>query len=178
MQQEEIDRIIEGVSKKTTDQVDKRLGEAFKHIDDRLTEHTNINLRAHAEHRAAIGKLRRNMISLWRTVRGSDPPPDNDPSDSPLTAPPVPLDELARQGDAKASQADLELDALEARVIVIEQDTAAIKAKTEQTHLETVAQTQILKRLDAVAANPLVRRVAYVLGTAILLWFAAHGVRP
>lgn len=56
-------------------------------------------------------------------------------------------------------------------------DAAIAKLVVKVTGLEDTQQKQlaILTRLDAVAANPTVRRVAYALGTALLAYLAAKG---
>jgi P-type conjugative transfer protein TrbJ len=50
---------------------------------------------------------------------------------------------------------------------------AAIDALTAMQ----VKQTAILERLDKVAANPMVRRVAYLIGLAIAGWLASKGIK-
>ncbi len=64
------------------------------------------------------------------------------------------------------SKANLEQDAAMAHVI-------AKVASLEETQTQQLA---ILKRLDAVAANPMVRRVAYAIGSAILIYLASKGL--
>jgi chromosome segregation ATPase len=56
-------------------------------------------------------------------------------------------------------------------------DIDALKAETAQQSAELAKQTAILTRLDAVAANPMVRRVAYLIGLAIAGWLASRGVK-
>lgn len=50
-------------------------------------------------------------------------------------------------------------------------------ADIDALKLETAEQTAILKRLDTIAANPMVRRVFYLLGLAIAGWLASKGVK-
>lgn len=56
-------------------------------------------------------------------------------------------------------------------------DIEALKAETAQQSAELAKQTAILTRLDAVAANPMVRRVAYLIGLAIAGWLASKGIK-
>lgn len=72
----------------------------------------------------------------------------------------------------KESDVNLKQDAALAEVLVTQ------KAHGEKLAALTVAQDEqlsILKRLDAVAANPLVRRIAYAVATALLTYLAAKG---
>lgn len=170
MDEQQIKAIIEGVTKN----VDSKLSEAFHVIDARLSEHSNINLAAHQEHTKAINGLRRNMITLWRHVRGpgSDPPDDG----SEVTIPPVGL-------DAKASQTDLEVDALRGEMIA-----GFSKVEDRQKKFETKfdakqdAQTEILKRVDKLTENPTVKkwgeRIFVAVAMAVLSWLARGQVLP
>jgi archaellum component FlaC len=56
-------------------------------------------------------------------------------------------------------------------------DIDALKAETAEQSAELAKQTAILTRLDAVAAHPLARKVAYAVGIAILAWLGSKGVR-
>lgn len=55
----------------------------------------------------------------------------------------------------------------------------ALAAKVDTIDVKTDAQTEILNRLEKgaakLAANPIVRSIAVMLGTAALTWLAAHG---
>lgn len=74
----------------------------------------------------------------------------------------------AVSGDvARESQANHDQDAAIANIVT---DVAALK-ETNKTQLA------ILERLDKVAANPMVRRVAYAVAVAVLGYFAATGRR-
>jgi chromosome segregation ATPase len=53
----------------------------------------------------------------------------------------------------------------------------AVEAETMKQSKELAKQTAILTRLDAVAAHPLARKVAYAVGIAILAWLGSKGVR-
>lgn len=53
----------------------------------------------------------------------------------------------------------------------------AVEAETLKQSTELAKQTAILTRLDAVAANPMVRRVAYLIGLAIAGWLASKGIK-
>lgn len=70
-------------------------------------------------------------------------------------------------GIARVSENDSKQDAA---IGVLVSDVANLK-ETQATQLA------ILKRLDAVAANPMVRRVAYAVGGAVLAYLAAKGYR-
>ena len=54
-------------------------------------------------------------------------------------------------------------------------DIAAVITKVEKLETTQAQQLAILTRLDAVAANPTVRKVAYALATALLAYLAAKG---
>lgn len=58
------------------------------------------------------------------------------------------------------------------------QDAAIAKVMTDVADLKETQATQlaILQRLDKVAANPMVRRVAYAVGAAILTYLASKGL--
>ena len=70
-------------------------------------------------------------------------------------------------GIARVSENDSKQDAA---IGVLVTDVANLK-ETQATQLA------ILRRLDAVAANPMVRRVAYAVAVAVLGYFAATGRR-
>lgn len=53
----------------------------------------------------------------------------------------------------------------------------ATKAELVAIEKKTDAQTLILTRLDKIAENPLVRRIAYVAGSIILVWLLAVAAR-
>lgn len=59
------------------------------------------------------------------------------------------------------------------------QDAAIAQLVTDVAELKETQKTQlaILQRLDKVAANPMVRRVAYAIGLAILGYLGARGIR-
>ncbi len=71
-------------------------------------------------------------------------------------------------GLARGSDVDARHDAAISTLIV---DVAHLK-ETQSTQLA------ILRRLDAVAANPMVRKVAYAVGGAILSYLALKGYLP
>jgi archaellum component FlaC len=56
-------------------------------------------------------------------------------------------------------------------------DIDAVKAETMKQSKELAKQTELLERLDKVAANPMVRRVAYLIGLAIAGWLASKGIK-
>lgn len=72
------------------------------------------------------------------------------------------------------SEVDIKHDAAIASLVT---ELAEVKAETAEQTKKLDASFAILERLDKVAANPLVRRVAYVVGTAFLTWLAAKGVK-
>jgi hypothetical protein len=90
---------------------------------------------------------------LEKQVFGSDPPPPVSPSSPVLT---------------RITHSEGELAEMAGQIIAVKADVADLKV-TQETQLA------ILKRLDAVAANPMVRRVAYAIGTAVLAFLAAKG---
>lgn len=100
------------------------------------------------------------------------------------------------QGDSVKNIAG-RMTSLEARVGRVEerQETNSVRAKstTETDHQQDAAiaqilvdvqglketqttQLAILHRLDAIAANPMVRRVAYAIGGAVLAYLSAKGM--
>lgn len=52
-----------------------------------------------------------------------------------------------------------------------------IEAETAQQSAELAKQTQLLERLDKVAAHPMVRRLAYAIAAAVLTYLTAKGIR-
>jgi hypothetical protein len=82
-----------------------------------------------------------------------------------LEARPPPTNGSLRARVDTESQANLKQDAVIATLV------------TKVTSLETTQETQldILKRLDAVAANPMVRKVAWAAAVAFLGWLGATG---
>ena len=59
----------------------------------------------------------------------------------------------------------------------VKSELATVKTETKEQSAELAKQTAILTRLDAVAANPMVRRVAYLIGLAIAGWLASKGIK-
>lgn len=62
----------------------------------------------------------------------------------------------------------------------VDQSAAAFREKAadiDELKEMQVKQTAILERLDKVAANPLVRKVAYGIAMLILMWLASKGVK-
>lgn len=89
---------------------------------------------------------------LEKHVFGSDPPPP--PTEALVT---------------RTSHAEGELAELAGQVI-------AVKAAVADLNRTQATQLEILERLDKVAANPMVRRVAYALGSAVLVYLASKGL--
>jgi len=74
---------------------------------------------------------------------------------------------------SRVSDNDLKQDAAIAHVITEQAEAkATLSAILEKTDL----QTEILKDLRSIAANPMVRRVGYAIGIAILGYLASRGV--
>lgn len=74
----------------------------------------------------------------------------------------------ARSVTENDSKQDGAIATLVADVSVLKTDVKSLR-ETQGTQLA------ILERLDKVAANPMVRRVAYAVGSAILVWLTARG---
>lgn len=53
----------------------------------------------------------------------------------------------------------------------------AVEAETLKQSKELAKQTELLERLDKVAAHPMVRRVAYAVGAAVLTYLTAKGMK-
>lgn len=53
----------------------------------------------------------------------------------------------------------------------------ALQKETAAQSAELAKQTAILTRLDTIAANPMVRRLAYLVGVALAAWLASKGVK-
>jgi hypothetical protein len=69
---------------------------------------------------------------------------------------------------------------MEAIVQHVDRSAAAFQAKAadiDELKSMQVKQTAILERLDRVAANPIVRKVAYGLAMLVLAWLASRGVK-
>lgn len=175
MDEQQIKTIIEGVNKS----LDTKLGEAFHAIDQRLEAHTNANLAAHEEHRKAIGAVRANLITLWRHVRGPKSNPPTDGGSPSLPPPPRGLVDVAREAEAKASQADLELDALRAEMVVgFASLEEKLDTKVDALHTKQDKQTEHLETLANVAKHPLAKQLAIALVTAALTWLGMHAEPP
>jgi chromosome segregation ATPase len=56
-------------------------------------------------------------------------------------------------------------------------DIDHLKAETAQQSAELAKQTALLERLDKVAAHPMVRRLAYAIGAAVLTYLTAKGIK-
>lgn len=88
--------------------------------------------------------------------------------------------EEARKNDSmpakvvRVTDNDAKQDAAIAQVIT---DVAAVKADVATVQAVQAKQLAILERLDKVAANPMVRRVAYAIGAAILAYLGARGIK-
>lgn len=86
-------------------------------------------------------------------------------------------DRVARHsgGTRQLSETDAKHDAAIANAITrlerVETAVQSIEAKTDR-------QTAILEKLESVAANPMVRRVAYAVGGAVLAYLTARGWLP
>lgn len=101
---------------------------------------------------AEVKQLGGRVEKLEKHVFGSDPPP----------SPSAPL-------VTRTTHAEGDLAELAGQVIAVKADVADLK----QTQ---AAQLAILERLDKVAANPMVRRVAYAIGGAILVYLTSKGL--
>lgn len=55
-------------------------------------------------------------------------------------------------------------------------DIDSLKVETSKQSAELAKQTAILTRLDAIAASPMVRRVAYAIGALIVAYATAKGL--
>lgn len=76
-------------------------------------------------------------------------------------------------GIQKVSVNDASQDAAIASLVV---DMAVVKPAVEALQVTQTKQLAILEKLDKVAANPMVRRIAYAVGTAVLAWLGAKGL--
>lgn len=84
-------------------------------------------------------------------------------------------DELAEVAGAKEqriSEKDLAHEAAIGSLVV---DVNGLKADVASLKETQATQLAILQRLDRFAANPLVRRLAWVVGTAVLSYLASKG---
>lgn len=74
--------------------------------------------------------LRRDFGVLWRTVKGSDPPPQGDPGVAPVEIIGGPaLDDLAADAHKRASAASLDVAALEGRIIGVASQMTAVRSE-------------------------------------------------
>lgn len=84
-------------------------------------------------------------------------------------------DELAKVAGAKEqriSEKDLAHEAAIGSLVV---DVNGLKTDVASLKETQATQLAILQRLDRLAANPLVRRLAWVVGTAVLSYLASKG---
>lgn len=72
------------------------------------------------------------------------------------------------------SQQDVGQDAA---IAAIKVDVESTKAKVDAIEVETKAQTVLLADIRKLAANPIVKQIATMVGTAILTWLASKGLR-
>lgn len=77
------------------------------------------------------------------------------------------LESRASRNSDRAKSAALTDDKHDAAIATLNTKLDVNTHKTEQA-------LAILERLDKVAANPMVRRIAYAVGLALLAWLAAH----
>ncbi len=100
-----------------------------------------------------VGVVEGQVQVLHKHVFGSEPPP------------PSPMRPIAESvGDHEG-----DLATLAGQMI-------AAHAKIDRVEEKTDRQTAILERLDKIAANPMVRRVAYAVGVIILGYATAKGL--
>lgn len=103
-------------------------------IKAQLADVTNKNLAAFETLKRTLDLHERHIARLWKQVRGSDPP-TNEPASNPATTERPPLDEIAAEAHKLSSQNDLELSALESRMIVgfekLNVDIAAVRGINE-----------------------------------------------
>jgi len=77
-------------------------------------------------------------------------------------------------GIQKVSVNDASQDAAIASLVT---DMAIVKPTVESMQVTQTKVLSILERLDKVAANPIVRRIAYGVGTLVLGYLASRGIR-
>lgn len=82
-----------------------------------------------------------------------------------------------RRFDAERAESKSTMEAI---VTHVDKSAEAFRMKAkdiDELKAMQVQQTAILERLDKVAANPIVRKVAYGLAMVVLAWLASKGVR-
>jgi hypothetical protein len=88
------------------------------------------------------------------------------------------LDEVERRaetGSVRAKSMTEDNAKQDAAIAQLSADLAVVKQDVHEMKESQGAQLAILERLDKVAANPLVRRIAYGIGTLVLAWLATRG---
>jgi hypothetical protein len=110
------------------------LGEFREDIKTQLVEISNTNLAAFQSVQTTLGLHDKHIRRLWKQVRGSDPP-ENGNTDAKGNEADPPLDEIALEAHKLSSQHDLDLPALEARVLTgfanVEQRLAKVQGINE-----------------------------------------------
>lgn len=126
----------------------KRVNEGFSLVDNRLAK-------VEAELKADIQLVANDLSVVKDRVRLAERRLDD-------------ADERAKSNSIRAKSLSEEDAKQDSAIATLVQDVAALK-ETQATQLA------ILARLDKVAANPMVRRVAYAAGGAVLAYLAARG---
>jgi tetrahydromethanopterin S-methyltransferase subunit G len=85
--------------------------------------------------------------------------------------------DTSRRFDSEREESKSTMAAIVAHVDKSAEAFRAKAADIDELKEMQVKQTAILERLDKVAANPLVRKVAYAIGVMILMWLASKGVK-
>lgn len=102
------------------------------HVDEQVKtsklEISNLVLSTQQEASKELAYQRSLVTSLWRSVKGSDPPPPNDGSSPPPadSGNGIPLDDIANGAFAKASAHDLDIHALRGQLIASERNVVAM----------------------------------------------------
>jgi hypothetical protein len=85
-------------------------------------------------------------------------------------------------GTRQLSQSDAQQDRALAETLVkvraLETSQAAQTEKLSTLETTQARQLELLEKLNAIAANPMVRRVAYAVGAAVLAYLTARGWLP
>lgn len=136
--------------------MDDELRKAFATLSAQMSDISRDTHALHMGQRETLVEVRHlgtRVHRLERQVFGSDPPPA------------AGAEPLSRQ----VSEHDGDIAHLAGRVLGVE-------AKVDKLTEMQTQQTAILTRLDKIAANPMVRRVAYAVGGLIVAYATAKGL--
>lgn len=124
---------LDRMHKDIKDTVDDR----FKTVEIRLRDQADQSLQSHEATRKQVGALGRMVTTLWREVKGSDPPPPEGGGMPPTAV--MPMDEKLSEHDLTIAAIQGQIIAIDSKANAIKDDAAASKAAAEKALEKTTA---------------------------------------